>query len=85
MVGQFISLKDVLFLILRTRIFFQYDGSVCSPQMNSISLVCFLLWTGASSFQFEELKEYVDTHQEEYIEVFLGWDVIVVRSFKHCI
>lgn len=53
------------------------DDSVCSQQMNSISVFYLLLWTGVSSFKFEDLAQYVSTHEEDFIEVFLGWDVVV--------
>uniref|UniRef100_A0A673KQE8 Beta-Ala-His dipeptidase-like n=1 Tax=Sinocyclocheilus rhinocerous TaxID=307959 RepID=A0A673KQE8_9TELE len=46
--------------------------------MNSITLVCLLLCTGVSSFRFEELTQYVNSHEEEFIETLRQW--IAVES-----
>ncbi|RXN05181.1 cytosolic non-specific dipeptidase-like protein [Labeo rohita] len=46
--------------------------------MNCISLVCLLLCTGVSSFRFEELTQYVNSHEEEFIETLRQW--IAVES-----
>ncbi|XP_042597776.1 cytosolic non-specific dipeptidase [Cyprinus carpio] len=46
--------------------------------MNSITLVCLLMCTGVSSFRFEELTQYVNSHEEEFIETLRQW--IAVES-----
>ncbi|XP_073703004.1 beta-Ala-His dipeptidase [Garra rufa] len=46
--------------------------------MNCISLVCLLLCTGVSSFRFEELTQYVNSHEEEFIKTLRQW--IAVES-----
>nr|AAH97230.1 Zgc:114181 [Danio rerio] len=46
--------------------------------MISISVFCLLLCTGASAFRFEELTQYVNTHQDEFVETLRQW--IAVES-----
>ncbi|XP_051576176.1 cytosolic non-specific dipeptidase [Myxocyprinus asiaticus] len=41
--------------------------------MNIITFVCLLLWTTVSSFRFDDLKQYVDTHEEDFIETLRQW------------
>lgn len=46
--------------------------------MISISVFCLLLCSGASAFRFEELTQYVNTHQDEFVETLRQW--IAVES-----
>ncbi|XP_051999855.1 cytosolic non-specific dipeptidase [Xyrauchen texanus] len=41
--------------------------------MNFVTFVCLLLWTTVSSFRYDELKQYVDTHEEDFIETLRRW------------
>lgn len=48
---------------------------VCNylDMMKSISLVCLLMWTGVSSFMFDNLTQYVNSHEKEFIETLRKW------------